>query len=87
MEQFFAWDYQGAPFELFGPAHIAGLVSLLLLNLGLLLFIKASEDTRTRVRLILALILWGNEITWHAWKVFYGQWTIQSMLPLHIAAN
>ncbi|MBN1453038.1 MAG: TIGR02206 family membrane protein [Anaerolineales bacterium] len=86
MEEFFAWDYHGAPFELFGPAHIAGLIALLLLNLSLLPFKKADEAIRARIRLILAIILWANEIAWHAWKIFHGQWTLQSMLPLQICS-
>ena len=86
MGQFFAWDYQGPPFELFGTAHLVGLFTLLLLNLSLLPFKKATDITRTRVRLILALVLWINEITWHAWKLFHGQWMAQTMLPLHICS-
>jgi len=86
MGQFFAWDYQGAPFQLFGTAHLAGLFALLFLNLSLLPFKKAGEAARARVRLILALVLWGNEIAWHAWVIYHGQWQIQTMLPLHICS-
>lgn len=86
MEQFFAKDWTGAPFELFGTAHIAGLFTLLLLTLSLLLFKKSDETARARIRLILAIILWGNESVWHAWTVFHGQWTVQTGLPLHICS-
>jgi len=86
MEQFFAWDYQGSPFHLFGAAHLASLFALLLLNLSLLSFKKADEAAHARFRLILALVLWGNEIAWHAWMIYYGQWRVQTMLPLHICS-
>lgn len=86
MEEFFAWDYHGAPFELFGRAHIAGLFALLLLNLSLLPFKKADEATRARIRLILAFVLWINEAAWHIWWLANAQWTIQSMLPLQICS-
>lgn len=86
MGQFFAWDYHGTPFQLFGRAHLLGLFALLLLNLSLLPFIKANDATRNRVRLILASVLLGNEIAWHAWMIYHGQWTIQTMLPLHICS-
>ncbi|MGB7876744.1 MAG: TIGR02206 family membrane protein [Anaerolineales bacterium] len=86
MEQFFAWDYHGGPFQLFGRAHLVGLLALLLLNLSLLLFKKANEATRARVRLIFATVLWGNEIAWHVWRIYHGQWTVQTMLPLHICS-
>jgi hypothetical integral membrane protein (TIGR02206 family) len=34
----------------------------------------------------LASILWINEIAWHAWMLFHGRWTVQTMLPLHICS-
>jgi len=86
MGQFFAWDYRGAPFQLFGWAHLAGLFALLLLNLCLLSLKRADDSARARARLILALILWVNEIAWHAWRIFHGQWSVQTMLPLHICS-
>lgn len=86
MEQLFAWDYQGAPFQLFGPAHLGGLFALLLLNLSLLPFKKSDDLIRNRIRLILAFALWGNEIVWHAWMIYHSQWTVQTMLPLHICS-
>jgi hypothetical integral membrane protein (TIGR02206 family) len=86
MEEFFAWDYHGAPFELFGRAHLGGLLALLLLNLGLLSLKKADEAARARARLFLALVLWVNEIAWHIWKIAYDQWTVQVMLPLHVCS-
>jgi len=86
MDEIFAWNYQGAPFQLFGTAHLLGLLALLLLNLSLLPFKKADDATRTRIRLTLTSILWGNEIAWHAWMIYHGQWTVQTMLPLHICS-
>jgi hypothetical integral membrane protein (TIGR02206 family) len=86
MDEIFAWNYHGAPFELFGPAHMAGLLALLALNLYLTRFRSASVRTKSQLRWILALTLWGNEIAWHVWKAIHGAWTIQSMLPLQICS-
>lgn len=86
LDEFFAWNYHGAPFELFGPAHIAGLLALLALNLYLTRFRSASVITKSQLRWILALTLWGNEIAWHIWKAINGAWTIQTMLPLQICS-
>jgi hypothetical integral membrane protein (TIGR02206 family) len=86
MEQFFAWDYHGAPFDLFGPAHISGLLALLLLNLVLARAKNASDWTRGRLRWALALILWTNETAWHIWWIANGKWTVQAMLPLQICS-
>lgn len=86
MIEFFAADYPGHPFILFSPQHFAALSVLVLLNLYLLRFRGADEATRGRVRWIMALVLWGNEIAWHVWNYSIGRWTIQTMLPLHLCS-
>lgn len=86
MEEFFTWDYHGAPFDLFGPAHLGGLLALLVLNLLLARARNASGRTRSLLRWVLALILWTNESAWHLWWIANGQWTVQSMLPLQICS-
>jgi len=86
MSQFFAGNYTGAAFELFGPSHWAALIALVLLNLYIVRFKGASEKTRHTLRWTMALILWGNEIAWHVWNAAVGKWTIQTMLPLHLCS-
>lgn len=87
MGQFFALNWNGPPFELFGPAHIAALAFILLLNLLIILHFKNStEKTKHNIRWTLAIILWVNEIAWHLWRVFTGTWTIQTMLPLQLCS-
>jgi hypothetical integral membrane protein (TIGR02206 family) len=86
MINFFAANYQGPPFELFGTAHIAALAALVLLNLFLLLFKNASDRTKSAMRWILALILLSNEVAWHYWNYVFGKWTIQTMLPLQLCS-
>ena len=49
-------------------------------------FKNASEQTKTRIRWTLAIILWVNEIAWHVWNFAVGKWTIQTMLPLHLCS-
>jgi hypothetical integral membrane protein (TIGR02206 family) len=83
---FLAVDYMGEPFEWLGAAHIAALAFLFVLNIFLAQFRKSGEATRKTIRLSLAVILWVNEIAWHAWNVAAGQWTIQTMLPLHLCS-
>jgi len=86
MTRFFAGDYSGPAFEFFGSAHISALVCLFLVNVFLFRFRNADEATKGKVRWTLALILWGNEIAWHAWNYAVGKWTIQTMLPLHLCS-
>jgi hypothetical integral membrane protein (TIGR02206 family) len=83
MEQYFAYDYKGEPFQLFGAAHIAALLALILIGYGLTRFKNASEGTRRVVRIALGLFLWFDESIWHYWNAYYGHWDIQTMLPLH----
>jgi len=86
MEQFFADNYQGPTFELFGIAHLSALSFLVLLNLFLIRYKSAPDATKSKIRWILAWILWGNEIAWHYWNYTVGKWTIQTMLPLQICS-
>ena len=86
MIDFFAADYQGPAFQLFGATHLAALGAFVLFNLFLLRFRNASAGTKAALRWMLALILIGNEVAWHYWNYVYGKWTIQTMLPLHLCS-
>jgi len=87
MLEFFAKDWKGEPFILFGSAHLTALGLIALLNIVLIIWgRKASEAARRRIRVSMAVILIVNEIAWHLWNVFTGQWTIQTMLPLHLCS-
>jgi len=86
MIEFFAADYLGPSFELFGNTHLAALGALVLLNLILIGFRNASDGAKAAVRWTLALILWLNEFAWHYWNFSVGRWTIQTMLPLHLCS-
>lgn len=83
MDHFFAYDYQGRPFELFGLAHIMALLCIFLLNIYLLRFRSATDGMRRRVRIGLAGLLWLDETAWHIWNLYHGSWSVQEHLPLH----
>jgi hypothetical integral membrane protein (TIGR02206 family) len=84
MTQFFAKDWTGEPFLWFGSAHIAALALVVLLNVLLIWRLKdAPERSKRTAAIVMAAVLWANEIAWHLWNLFTGQWTIQTMLPLH----
>jgi hypothetical integral membrane protein (TIGR02206 family) len=87
MSQFFAKDYTGEPFELFGPAHLVALgVVLLCIYLTIAFRNDFTPRGKARFRYTLAAILVVNELAWHTWNAFTGQWTIQTMLPLHLCS-
>jgi len=86
MSQFFAKDWTGAPFVLFGPPHVIALIIVALVNLSVVLLRRISSRDRRVFRYTLAVILVVNETAWHLWNYFTGQWTIQTMLPLHLCS-
>jgi hypothetical integral membrane protein (TIGR02206 family) len=87
MGQFFAKDYTGGAFVIFGPAHLVALGLLALLNLSFIYFRRVeSPGGRKAFRYTVAAILLVNESLWHWWNWYTGQWTIQTMLPLHLCS-
>jgi hypothetical integral membrane protein (TIGR02206 family) len=88
MGDFFAGEnYQGAPFRLFGPWHLTALSLIFLLNLWLIVRgNRLGARARRRWRYGLAAVLLIDEAILHAWKAGTGQWTLQTMLPLHLCS-
>jgi hypothetical integral membrane protein (TIGR02206 family) len=83
MEQYFAYNYAGAPFVQLGAAHLGALGLVFVLSLlGWQLRLDAGQ--RRVLRATLAGLLLLNELGWHAWHIYYGLWTLQEMLPLEI---
>jgi hypothetical integral membrane protein (TIGR02206 family) len=87
MEQFFTKDYTGAPFQLFGPMHLAILGIIALIGFSFIFARKLwSEQTKVTFRYGLAIWLVVWELGWHIWSIYYGLWTIQTNLPLHLCS-
>lgn len=87
MGEFFAWDYTGGPFRLFSPSHLFVLSVVVLVNLSLVYSRRNFSPQARRVfRYGLAALLILNETAWHLWIWTTGQWTIQTMLPLHLCS-
>ena len=87
MEQFFAKDYLGDPFKLFGLPHIIAMSIIVLINIAIICFgQRLSSRWRSVVRYTLAFLLIFAETAWHVWNLVTGQWTIQTMLPLHLCS-
>lgn len=87
MSQFFALNYHGSPFILFGTAHLSALAVIAAFAAGMILYRdRFGPRARAFTRYGLAAILLINESAWHAWNYFTGQWTVQTMLPLHLCS-
>jgi hypothetical integral membrane protein (TIGR02206 family) len=75
------------PFELFGTAHLVALVCVALVNILIMAKRRTFTDRHRQVfRYALAVTLVVVEISWHGWNYFPGQWTLQTMLPLHLCS-
>jgi hypothetical integral membrane protein (TIGR02206 family) len=85
MEQFFAKDYTGEPFVFLGPPHLV-VIAILVVILFFLGRIRSRPPLQKAFRWGLAAVLVLNELAWHVWNAAVGQWTLQTMLPLHLCS-
>lgn len=85
MQQYFAYDYDGGAFELFGTGHLVYLAILAALVAYLIWGWPAPDHrSRRRARLVIAVVMLLNEIAWHGWNLATGAWSIRVNLPLHL---
>jgi hypothetical integral membrane protein (TIGR02206 family) len=87
MENYFARDYHGQPFELFGPPHLISLVLVAAACLLVFSFRRSfNPAARRAIRWTLLAVIYLCEISWHIWKLSTGDWNIQVMLPLWLCS-
>jgi len=87
MGQYFAKDYTGEPFHLFGPGHLIALAAIILINLSFIWLRKSTDQKlKDRVRYTIAALLVISEGSWHIWNIAIGEWTIQTHLPFHLCS-
>lgn len=87
MGRYFDYYYDGAPFELFGTAHLTFLAVDLLIILWLIYGWKnPSEEAKKRGRTILAGVLLVGEGSWHIWNLYWGSWDVTQHVPLHVCS-
>ncbi|HLE29988.1 MAG TPA: TIGR02206 family membrane protein [Anaerolineales bacterium] len=84
MEKYFTKDYAGESFRHFQAPHLAALGLILLLSLSFPFLRQSAASTLTIIRMVMAAALVLNELSWHGWNWRTGQWTIQTLLPLHL---
>ena len=87
MDQFFVKDFAGGPFQLFSISHLIALGIILLAIASIVLFRKKLTPSQKQgLRYGAATVLIANEVAWHLWNLFTGQWTLQTMLPFHLCS-
>lgn len=84
MEKYFDHDYDGPPFDLFGPGHLFALSVIAVIIVFLIWGWRDPDDeAKRRARLALAGIILVVESSWHVWNVIHDTWNMQRHLPLH----
>ncbi len=87
MGEFITGEYQGAPFQLFGPPHLTALALVVLLNIWLIARgSRLKPRARRTWRYGLAAVLLVDEAIWHVWNVGTGKWSLQTTLPFHLCS-
>jgi hypothetical integral membrane protein (TIGR02206 family) len=87
MSEYWARDWAGEPFRLFGPSHLALLATVAALTAAVVLFgPRIPAPTRRTVRRAAAALLVVNTVVWHIWNVAVGLWNVETMLPLHLCS-
>jgi hypothetical integral membrane protein (TIGR02206 family) len=87
MADFFAFDYTGGSFVLFGQDHFIGLALIALVCLTVWLLRQHFSDRARRItRWSLLGLIYLCEGSWQIWMWATGSWTIQQMLPLWVCS-
>ncbi|MCU0486050.1 MAG: TIGR02206 family membrane protein [Anaerolineales bacterium] len=87
MDDFLALDYPNNPFVIFGTPHLVALAIIALVVFALVRFGgRMSDNQRKWFRFGVGTWLIINELSWHWWNWSTGQWTVQTMLPLHLCS-
>ncbi len=87
MSEYFALNYAGSSFDLYGTGHLIALGLVVLFCLSFLYFKNVwNEQHKKQFRYAVAFILFINEIAWHIWAAYWGIWSIKTMLPLHMCS-
>ena len=87
MGNYFAYDYAGPPFELYGAGHLFALgVIGALLALLVWGWKDPSDRARLRARWLIIGAMLVAKLSWHTWNAVHGSWSVQQHLPLHICS-
>ncbi|HSV86396.1 MAG TPA: TIGR02206 family membrane protein [Levilinea sp.] len=87
MAEYFARDYSGGDFVLFGRDHLIGLALIALACLAIWLLRRRWTPRGQKItRWVFLGVIYACEGSWHIWMLATGQWNIQVMLPLWVCS-
>ena len=84
MQRYFDYNYDGAPFDVFGPGHLTALAIIAAIIVFIVWVRRYPGDAaKRRTRFVLAGIILVVESSWHVWNLAIDTWDVQRHLPLH----
>ena len=86
MGKYFLHVYPYGTFKAFSGPHLMGLFIILIINVGLILWLKKykTEKSDKIIRYTLATLLILQEISLSVWRIYCGTWQMGTSLPLHL---
>lgn len=87
ISKYFARDYTGGPFILFGRDHLIALAVIVIICVAIYHFHNHwTEKNKQATRWSLLALIYFCEGSWHLWMWANGDWNIQVMLPLWLCS-
>lgn len=87
MQKYFDFYYDGPGLQLFGTGH---LITLSIIAAAVAFLIWGWNDpsaaARRNARFAMVALFLITKGSWHAWNVYYDNWSIQAHLPLHLCS-
>ncbi|BFN36409.1 TIGR02206 family membrane protein [Fidelibacter multiformis] len=74
------------PFILFGREHLSAIGLIILASIFIPVYVKkhVPEEKEYYIRLVLGILIWGQEISLNVYRVIYQEWDFSNSLPFHL---
>jgi uncharacterized membrane protein YwaF len=74
------------PFILFGQEHLSAIGLINLTSIFITVYVKkhVPEEKESYIRLVLEILIWGQEISLNVYRVIYREWNLSSNLSFHL---
>jgi hypothetical integral membrane protein (TIGR02206 family) len=87
VQQYFAYNYDGPAFNLFGAGHLVVLALVAAISAWLIWgWRDPSQQGKDLVRRLFIGAILIVEASWHGWNLANGTWNLQEHLPLHLCS-
>lgn len=87
MIELFSVTTTDTPLQVFGPKHLT-VIAVFVVFWSSFIYLRTAwnETQKRKVRIALAIALATAEISIHIWWAYWGIWSIQTTLPLHLCS-